>query len=288
MEIIQKNKERIQYKWSPTLGTFQSSPEEIWGVVPYVDDTLPTVFCGLYSLNDFMNLWKHKGKRYIWWCGTDITRFINGYWLDEIGSIKISARPLAVWIAKNCESWVENEVEATALRKFGIESHVCPSFLGDLNDFKVNFTQSDHPKVYASVSGDDFTLYGWDKIGPLAGKNPDIDFHLYGNTVPYFNDSVRNPQWWPNIFEHGRIPKEQFNEEIKTMQGGLRLLPFDGFSEILAKSILMGQYPVSEIPYPHVLKPEEIGIIKDKKTPNYEGREWFMDNLNRYPWNQNI
>lgn len=268
------------YRWAPALGTFQDSPEKIWGVKPYDPaSTEPCVFCGLYGLNDFHALWRYKGKKLIWWTGSDIRHFMNGYWLDEHGDIRVSARPLATWIKKNCESWVENEVEAEALRKFGIESKVAPSFLGDINQFEISYTFSDKPKLYASVSGDDFKLYGWDKISEVACLHPEIEFHLYGNTV------MPDIPFTLNVIIHGRVPKEQFNEEIKTMQGGLRLVPFDGCSEIIVKSILMGQYPISLIEYPHVLKLEEIGTLKDKKGPNLEGREWFIKNLNKYPWN---
>lgn len=269
------------YRWAPALGTFQDSPENIWGVKPFdPSSTEPCVFCGLYGLPDFFALWRYKGKKLIWWTGSDIRHFMNGYWLDEYGYIRISPRPLATWIRKNCESWVENEVEAEALRKYGIESKVAPSFLGDINQFEVSFTPSDKPKVYASVSGDDFKLYGWDRIEEVAFNNPGIEFHLFGNTVEWKSKQ-------PNIFVHGRLPKEEFNEKIKTMQGGLRLVPFDGCSEIIVKSVLMGQYPISLIKYPGVLTLEEIGTLKDKKEPNWEGREWFINNLNKYPWNTN-
>ena len=52
---------------------------------------------------------------------------------------------------------------------------------------------------------------------------------------------------------HGRVAQEVMNEEIKEMQGALRLTEMDGFSEILAKSILWGQWPVSLIKYSHIL-----------------------------------
>lgn len=266
------------YRWAPALGTFQDSPEKIWGVKPYDPESLePCVFCGLYGLNDFHALWRYKGKKYIWWTGSDIRHFINGYWLDDRGDIRVSAKPIATWIRKNCESWVENEVEAEALRKYGIESHVAPSFLGDIKEFEVSFMPSDKPKVYTSVSGDDFKLYGWDKIDDLAFKNPDIEFHLFGNTVEWKSKQ-------PNVLVHGRVPKEDFNKAIKTMQGGLRLVPFDGCSEVIVKSILMGQYPITEIDYPGTLSPENIDMLRFAKEPNIR-REWFINNLNKYPWN---
>ena len=72
---------------------------------------------------------------------------------------------------------VEQTVDDAAV---DIESQVCPSFLGDVNKFEVSFKPGN--KVYTSVSGNDFKLYGWDKIPKLALENPAIEFHLYGNS----------------------------------------------------------------------------------------------------------
>ena len=84
------------YRWSPVLGDFEDSPEKIWGVKPYdPDSTEPCVFCGIYGLPDFYALWRYKGEKHIWWTGSDIRHFRNGYWLDTKGSIRFSPRPLS-------------------------------------------------------------------------------------------------------------------------------------------------------------------------------------------------
>jgi len=270
----------IYHRWSPTLGSLEDTAENVWGTTEYEGDRDdPTVFVGLYGLPDFYALWRHRGKKWIFWCGSDITHFINGYWLEEGGTIKIDSKPLAEWINKNCESWVENEVEYEALKELGIESQICPSFLGDVTKFEISYQWSDRPKLYTSVSGDDFSLYKWREIMDLTLKYPNYEFHFFGNIIdyPYVKTS--------NAFIHGKIPKEQMNEEIKNMQGAIRLLPFEGFSEIIAKSILMAQWPISEIKYPHVLSIEELKILKDKKEPNIAGRSYFLQNLNNFPWN---
>lgn len=269
-------------RWSPTLGALEGTAEKVWGTREYrFDLDEPCVFFGLYGLPDFYQLWRHRGKKYILWCGTDITHFLDGYWLDKEGKIRIANATLAEWIDANCESWVENDVEQEALRGVGIHSAVCPSFLGDIHDFPVSYQWSDPPEVYTSVSGDNFKLYGWDGIDEIALANPFIRFHLYGNTVPWISHCS-------NVVVHGRVPKEQMNREIQKMQGALRLAPFDGFSEILAKSVLMGQYPVSVIPYPYMLSVSEIHLLKDKESPNIGGREYYLNHLNRFPWNKNI
>ena len=273
-----------QCRVSPTLGDLESTHDKVWGTRPYENDTDPTVFMGLYGLPDFYALWRHKGERHILWCGTDIIHFQNAYWLDTKGDYRIGSRGIARWINKFCTSWVENKVEAEALMKEGIHANIQPSYLGDIDEMQVSFKPGN--KVYASVSGDNFEQYGWDKIIRLARENLSIEFHFYGNTKPYyFFSSMGSPA---NCFVHGRVPKEQMNAEIKEMQGGLRMTEFDGFSEITAKSILMGQWPISLIDYPHVLKPTQISEILGKKEPNYAGREYYRKILNNYPWNSKI
>jgi hypothetical protein len=144
---------------------------------------------------------------------------------------------------------------------------------------EVTYKHSPRPKVYTSVSGDDFKLYGWDKIDELAKDNPNVEFHLYGNVRKWNTEC-------PNVIVHGRVPQAQFNKETKDMQGALRLTEFDGFAETVAKSILRGQYPVSIIEYPYMLKPTELHRLKEFTEPN-EGRDYYVKALNAYPWNKN-
>lgn len=271
------------HRWASSLGALEDTPENIWGTLPYdpsVHQGKDVVFCGLYGLPDFYTLWRHKGKKFCWWTGSDIRHLLNGYWLDTVGTIRLPAKTLAKWIAKNCESWVENEVEGKALEQVGIKSNVCPSFLGKAQNFNVTYQCDERPQLYTSVSGDDFDLYGWYELADIAEANPDIDFYCYGNTKEF-------PRILPNLKIRGRVPKEVMNAEIKTMQGAIRLVELEGFSEIVCKSLLMGQWPVSSIPYPNTISVEGIRTIFDKKEPNVEGREWCLNSLNKYPWVNN-
>jgi hypothetical protein len=279
--------QKWQTRWSPTLGSLEEGHQEVWGTNDYENIDDPTVFFGIYGLPDFYTLWRHKGRKAILWCGTDIIHFCNGYWLDTSGKIKLESKGMdggiAAWIDTYCENYVENEVEQNALAKMGIRSKVRPSFLGDVNKFEISYKHSHRPKVYTSVSGDNFEQYGWNKIPILASENPDIEFHLYGNSKEWLPPLDK---WhFANVVVHGRVPKEQMNEEIKHMQGALRLTTFDGFSEILAKSVLMGQWPVSLIEYPHMLRLEDLEKLKFRQQPNLEGREYYINKLNDYPWN---
>jgi hypothetical protein len=213
-------------------------------------------------MKDFMALNSHKGKKYIWWCGSDIRHFVNGYWLDEKGEIRIDNKALAQWINKYCESWVENKAESDLLKSVGIKSQICPSFLGDVKKFKPQKINPDK-RYYSSVSGNDFKLYGWDKINKIAKKNPNTIYYLYGNTVPW-----KAPK---NVIVRGRVPQIQMNEETKSMTGAIRMIEVEGCSEIIVKSVLWGQKPISLIDYP---------FLKSKNP-----REELLRIINRYPWN---
>lgn len=266
MENLQKNnlKKSWPCRWAPSLGSFEAPHQLIWGTVDYepekhIDE--PTVFAGIYGLPDFYALWRHRGEKHIFWCGSDIRHFINGYWLDDKGSIKISPRPLALWIKQNCISWVENNVERDKLLEFGIESLVVPSFLGDVNDFPKQKIDP-RPRYYASVSGNDFKLYGWDKINEIARQNPDTEYYLYGNTTSWLAPK--------NVIVRGRMPKEQMNEEIKSMTGCIRMVEFEGCSEILVKSVLWGQKPISLIDYDFL--------------HSEDPKEALLNSLNKYDW----
>lgn len=277
---------RWQCRYSPTLGALEDTPDNIWRTKPYLDEFQDTVFMGIYSLSDFIALWKHKGRKCILWCGSDIQRLLLGYWLDDEGKMRVHPTQISSWIDTYCESYVENEVEQVALRSVGIRSKVVPSFLGKVEDYEISYPESPNIKVYTSVSGDDYKLYGWDKIPYLAKINPEIEFHLYGNTnLTKGIMGLNAPELLlPNVFFHGRVPKEQMNAEIKLMHGALRLTTFDGFSEIIAKSLLWGQWPVSIIEYPHTFKPENMDMMKFIRKPNLKGREWLLANVNKYPW----
>lgn len=274
-----------QCRIAPSLGGgFAGTPNEAWGTVDYTDDTKPTVFFGLYGLPDFFALWRHKGRRAILWAGSDILYFEKGYWLEEGGYYHLNACDLAGWINKHCESWCENVVEKERLAKCGINAKVCPSFLGDVSKFKVTFRPSSMVTVYASVSGDDFKLYGWDVIERIAGKVPDVLFYLYGNKKPWKTKHR-------NVEVKGRVTQYLMNCQISQMTCGLRPLEFDGASEILIKSALMGQYPISRIPYPHIASYKtdaelvaQLKKLSTYKKPNLKARLYYQRVLNQLPW----
>lgn len=276
----ESTQEQWQCKYSRTLGGgFDGTPEEVWGTHDadkgFIRD-MPTVFMGVYSYVDFLSVFTHSGRKAILWCGGDILRLTRtGYWLHDSEVMTLDSKRIAKWINENCENYCENIWEHDELKKIGIESQIVPSFLGKVEDYQVTFKPGN--KVYTSVSGDNFEQYGWNKIEAIAKMNRDIEFHLYGNEKEWKTNNK-------NVFVHGRVDKRIMNEEIKHMQGAIRLLAEDGFSEILAKSILWGQYPIAEIEYPYMLRPHHLRMILDKKEPNLEGRKYYLSVINQFPW----
>lgn len=266
---------------SPTLGDgFEGTPETAWGTTEYQYKDRPTVFMGMYSYKDFLSVWTHQGQKAILWCGGDILRLTKtGYWLHDSPVMTLDSGKIAKWINENCENYCENIWEYDELKKIGIEAKIVPSFLGNVGEYEVSFKPGN--RIYASVSGDNFEQYGWHKVEALARVNKDLEFHLYGNTKEWKTENK-------NVIVHGKVDKRIMNSEIKDMQAGIRLLEADGFSEILAMSILWGQYPISEIEYPYMLQPRQLRMILDKKAPNFAGRNYYLNILNNYPWNKRL
>jgi SAM-dependent methyltransferase len=94
-----------------------------------------------------------------------------------------------------------------------------------------------------------------------------------------------------NVIYHGWVSNDQFNKEIREFQCGLRCNEHDGASEIIFKSLLMGQYPISFLHY------DKVWQFKDKETlvellkkvaeqtePNMEARDYWLPLFNSYPW----
>ena len=77
------------------------------------------------------------------------------------------------------------------------------------------------------------------------------------------------------------------NAEIRNYQIAIRLNVQDGFSEVIAKSILLGQYPITQIQYPFIeyINGDESLIdalikLKYKTEPN-PAEKWWREELNK-------
>jgi hypothetical protein len=267
----------MKLRVSSSVWNFHDKLKNALGVEDYnpkTDRIEPTLFVGLYHWKDYIYFLAHKGPKKVFWCGSDI--------------LNLTERPIWRWLIRTQEAkhYCENNIEEDFLILNGIignkdgivrygdaRAKIIPMLFDDIDKYEVSFQPSDKPQVYMNVHPSREDEYGENIIRYIADSVPDITFHIYGGDFPTAK---------ANIHRHGLIPEEQFNEEIKNYQCGLRLNNFDGFSEITAKSILMGQYPITKIVYPHIDYAEttnELIILleglKDKKEPNPERLEWI-------------
>ncbi len=297
---------RIQCRWSQSLGELEGTHQKAWGTKPYTNRQDPTVFFGLYDLRDYIALWRHKGYKWILWAGGDIRNLRANFvfndgkllWLSQLFANQ--GYNFRDWIIKHliskCENWCEDEAEAWQLKDMGIKvDGIGPSFMGDMTKYPVSFKPGN--KVYISASGNRQAEYGWGIVESIASSCPEIEFHLYGTEPTYHQLS-------DNMIYHGRVSKHRMNREIKQMQCGLRLNKHDGFSEITAKSVLWGQYPITYLYYPeidqytndNIGRPDSLKSLNNLvkllkripkiKKPNIEARNYYLTFLNDYPWNQ--
>ena len=280
-------------RWAPSLGALEDTHQNIWGTKEYNEGSLnsPAVFFGLYDARDYLALLRHRGPRFILWAGSDIKNLVNNFYFND-GKLKwlsrifpISNMWLKDFIREKCMNYVENQTEAMALSLLDIPSVIVPSFLGKVESYKITYKSHKTPNVYLSASEGRQREYGWLLVEELAKITPWVNFHLYG------------AKWRgtrPNIFTHGRVPKEKMNEEVSKMQCGLRLNAFDGFSEITAKSVLWGQYPITTIKNPyldHLIKIDDwfdlMHELRTKRKANVSARNFYFKEFNNYPWNTN-
>lgn len=274
---------------SSSIIGFREKAEKTWGLKRYQwprDILKPVVFFGMYHIGDYFHFIRHPGKKIIIWAGNDILNLKRNYLFND-GKLLCLSRLFfkipAYKLFKKTECYCENELERDELKELGIEAKVRPTFLEDIDDFPISFKQqSKNPQVFISTNKNREKEYGWEIIMKIAEKLPEITFHFYGSC---------KCQNRGNIIFHGRVSPEQFNQEIKNYHCGLRLNEHDGFSEITAKSVLMGQYPISRIKYPMIdsYETEEeltalLKELKNKKEPNYKAREFWRKNVNQFPW----
>ena len=280
---------------SSSIIGFREKAEKIWKIERYQypqDKYQKCVFFGLYHWRDYWHFIKHKGERFVLWSGGDIHNLKRQYlfsdgnrlWLSKLLSFIKWHRIFYYFPATH---FVENQDEQDVLTSLGIKSFFAPSFLENVNDFQIKTKRYDRPQVFISVHPNREIEYGEGLVRQLANKFQNIDWHIYGKERPM--EVVGN---FNNIFWHGRVANSQFNEEIADYHCGFRPNIHDGCSEVMVKSILNGGYPLTRIKYPMVDNYESyddlilfFSSLKEKiQHKNYQARNYWQNNLNKYPW----
>ena len=218
----------------------------------------------MYHVGDYFRFLLHRGPATIFWCGSDILNLEKSYfWWYTLP-----------W--EKAKHLCENEIEQASLRNLGIPSEILPMCFDDIR-INTHYKQSKTPHVYLCAQPGYEKEYGVDVIEKFACLLPETTFHIYG---------IKQQSKNKNVVFHGKVSNEQFTKEIKQYQAGLRLNKFDGFSEVLAKSVLMGQYPISMIKYPFITYVENIGSLiialrnlKYNKKSNFQARDFWIKKL---------
>lgn len=254
--------ERLCFRCSSSIENFKEKLEKRYSDYSGWNMFCPTIFFGAYHFLDWLRILVHRSRRTIFWCGSDILNLKGSLWRFITPRLKIR---------HVCENVVEHE----ALLRIGINAEIHPMIFADPNDYPVTYKHSDNPKVFMCLHEGREAEYGLGTVLRLAQDCRGVTFHIYGET------NLRTAP--KNVVFHGRIPEGQFNREIKGYHGSLRLNSFDGFSEITAKSILLGQYPiVANIYYPHLdvarsysEMVQYILSLKKRKRPNQYRNVWY-------------
>lgn len=186
----------------------------------------PCIFFGLYRPLDYLWYFLHMGRKTAFWAGSDI---LHVNWMN--------------FLVLGGTHYCENEVERKALYERGILAEIHPMLFDDPSRFGVCYEKSQNPKVFLCAHEGREKEYGVDDVERIAPLVPEVTFVIYG---------ITGTSEHPNVLYRGMVSEERFNEEISGYQGFLRFNVFDGCSEGMAKSILMGHYPATAIRYPHI------------------------------------
>ena len=205
-----------------------------WPVYEYWyprDTEKPVCFLGMYHERDCQKFLNHKGKKMIFWCGNDIL---------GLNEILVSRNYLAKY-----RNICENEIEQKELKKYGIEAEIHPTFAGNVNDYYPDKNDKDrhYDHAWLCARPDREKEYGIDIIKKAAKETPYRIYHIYG-----LNKQAKEA----NIIYHGKVSEKKLDEEIKKYDEAIRLNEFDGFSEVIAKGILLGHRIVTRIYYPNL------------------------------------
>ncbi len=223
----------------------------------------PTFFFGMYHIHDYKRFVIHRGKRIVFWCGSDI----------------LNLNKWNKWIFRlfTARHYCENVVECKKLLEFGIVSTIQPLFLDNPLRYKIGYKHSSKPHIWLCMHDGRTVEYGLPIVYRLASDLPEYTFHVYG----LCNADVGNIRFH-------KCSDEQLNKEIVNYQAGLRLNEFDGFSEVIAKSILLGQYPISRIKYDWIdsfsTYDTLLFLLKElklKEKPNYMAMNYWHNELQK-------
>lgn len=266
----------MKYQCSSGVNIFAPKIELAWGLKKWEgwqDPDKEILFFGMYEKRDYDVYHNCEGKKTIFWCGSDILKMIR----DPDAARIVKENP-------ETEHYCETEVEANNLRSVGLDPKVVPSFLANTNNYPISFStplKGEKWKIWLSGHPNREKEYGFEDAKEVAKMFDNVEVHLYG--VDGENTE--------NVFYHGFVPEEQLDKEIKKYHCSIRGNEHDGISEVVIKSLLLGQYPITKLPYEGVWQYDTVGslagyitLLQQQIAPNYEPRIKWLKKINQFNW----
>lgn len=262
----------MNIKCSKGVIQFLDKAIKTWGVKEWDGkDQGELLFFGLYFPEDYKSLKDFKGDKSIFWCGSDILRTLKNKEYQEI--VK----------EDGIKHYCENETEAINLRSIGINPEVIPSFLGSIYSYPLSFKRpepGEYWKMWMCSHPQRDGEYGVHEAIELTKAYP-IEVHIYGV------DGESSEQ----VIYHGKVSEEELDMDIRNYHCGFRGNFHDGVSEVVIKSLLLGQYPIARLEYEGVWSYsnwEELTQCIEKlikqTEPNLKTRCTWIKKLNNFPW----
>jgi hypothetical protein len=204
------------------MSFYQGAAMKAWDLIDYRDPAAPTLFLGMYFKEDVLRLKEHKGPKYLFWNGSDVSRTLaSPEWHEPIK-------------ASGAEHACHNKQLADELKTIGIDAEISPTLFAKPYRYELSYEHSSKPRVFMTAHPGRENEYGLYNAVELFRHLPG-DLYVYG---------LKGVGRAGNVHFRGWLPEEQWAQETSTMQGALRLNVHDGTSQIVIKAILRGQYAI--------------------------------------------
>ena len=211
---------------------------------------------------------RYKKPVFYHWIGTDVYRFINDSFIKRFLKKNIINSPLV-------HNLVVSENLKIELEQFNISSAIIP--LTNLNSVDDVTVMPEKFSVLSYVPKNRRDFYHGELITELAGKLPDIDFHILAAGE---ENSGR-----PNLFFYDFVDDAApFYKKCSVL---LRITTHDGLPKMVLEALSFGRQVLWSEPFPHCYlvktSDEYLAILKKLKmncSLNKEGKKFVEDSFN--------
>jgi len=201
-----------------------------FGYQHYTDPTKPALFLGVYFDQDLRVFAAHTGKRYVFWNGYDVT-----------------------FLGKHPEYWHEFQIRtehgthrlelASELHGYMHETRppieISPTLFAPPKQYRqVKFRYQTPLRYYMNSHIGRETEYGIPWAVEVFRDLQNHELHVFGDGNQPRSGAPHN------VVFHGHVSEDEMDRRTAGMHGALRLNSHDGTSQIVLKSILMGQHPI--------------------------------------------